>query len=77
MAERWPCLCRSTPSRGQEGRQLSASLTLWLTPDLTDARRRKGKRRLESLTTGDLAADVTDAPDAQFRRGRLTAWRGR
>ena len=57
---------------GMEGIQLPAALALLLGSDLTGARQRQGKRRLDILLAGDLAADVTDQPakpgaqDAQF-----------
>ena len=43
-----------------EGIELPAALALPLGPDLTGARQREGKRRLDVLMAGDLAADVTD-----------------
>ena len=55
-----------------EGIQLPATLALLLAPDLIGARQRHGKRRLDVLMAGYLAADITDQPaqtraqDAQF-----------
>ena len=42
--------------------ELPATLTLLLASDLTGARQREGKCRLDVLMAGDLAADVTDQP---------------
>jgi hypothetical protein len=55
-----------------EGIQLPAALALLLGAHLEGARQREGKRRLDTLVAGDLAADVADQPaqpraqDAQF-----------
>jgi hypothetical protein len=45
-----------------EGIELEAALALLLASDLGGARQREGKRCLDLLMAGDLAADVTDQP---------------
>jgi len=42
--------------------KLPATLALLLASDLTGARQRERKRRLEAGVAGDLTADVTDQP---------------
>jgi hypothetical protein len=48
--------------RGKEGIELPPTLALLLASDLTGARQRECKGRLDVLMAGDLAADVTDQP---------------